>query len=141
LALASAGDEARFNRVRDLLLIINPLVGVVIGYYFNKTSTDARAEQAEATARGAQAGAQASERARERAEQGMQAAQTRSDEAMAVLSEVSDSAQVMLNQEAAAGAPLLGGAPGSEGDGGIAAANARADMQAALARARRLLQR
>ena len=52
------GDErasAAFQQVKDLLLFVNALVGVVIGYYFTKVSTENRAESAEATAREAAA--------------------------------------------------------------------------------------
>src|SRR5216110_1104429 len=45
-----AGDDQaadkHFERAKDLLLFVNPLLGVVIGYYFNKVSTEARAEKA-----------------------------------------------------------------------------------------------
>jgi hypothetical protein len=44
-----------FARAKDLLLFINPILGVVIGYYFNKASTEGRAEQAEENTRAAQA--------------------------------------------------------------------------------------
>jgi len=41
----------QYARVKDLLLFINPLLGVIIGYYFNKVSSDLRAETAEMAAR------------------------------------------------------------------------------------------
>lgn len=53
---ATSADQ--FSRVKDLLLFVNPLLGVVIGYYFTKTSTEARAESAEVTANTATANAQ-----------------------------------------------------------------------------------
>lgn len=54
-SLGSAQSDTSFDRLKDLLLFINPLVGVVIGYYFNRVSTEARAENAERTAQGATA--------------------------------------------------------------------------------------
>lgn len=54
-SLGSAQSDPSFDRLKDLLLFINPLVGVVIGYYFNRVSTEARAENAERTAQGATA--------------------------------------------------------------------------------------
>ncbi len=50
---ANTSTADQFTHFKDLLLLVNPLVGVVIGYYFNKTSTEARAENAENTARSA----------------------------------------------------------------------------------------
>jgi len=40
-------------RTKDLLLYVNGLVGVVIGYYFGRTPTELRAETAEKATRGA----------------------------------------------------------------------------------------
>lgn len=65
------GDEragAAFQQVKDLLLFINALVGVVIGYYLTKVSTENRAESAEATARDATAAARQAVAARDEAE-------------------------------------------------------------------------
>src|SRR5215210_3082378 len=65
------GDErtsAAFQQVKDLLLFINALVGVVIGYYFTKISTEHRAESAEAMARDATATVRQAVAARDEAE-------------------------------------------------------------------------
>ena len=48
-AFASVNVPDTFNRAKDLLLFLNPLVGLVIGYYFSKVSSEGRAESAEAT--------------------------------------------------------------------------------------------
>ena len=56
-----------FDQIKDILLVVNPLVGVVLGYYFNKVSTEARAENAEATAQTAVANAQEAAKARDSA--------------------------------------------------------------------------
>jgi hypothetical protein len=55
LGFRHIGEKEQFDRAKDLLLIVNPVLGVVIGYYFNKVSTEARAENAENTARHATA--------------------------------------------------------------------------------------
>jgi phosphate/sulfate permease len=54
LTYSHIGDEQTFARAKDLLLFINPILGVVIGYYFNKATSEGRAEQAEQTAQTAQ---------------------------------------------------------------------------------------
>ena len=65
------GDErssAAFQQIKDLLLFVNALTGVVIGYYFTKVSTENRAESAEATARDATAVARAAAASRDEIE-------------------------------------------------------------------------
>jgi uncharacterized membrane protein len=39
-----------FAKIKDLLLFINPILGVVIGYYFSKTATENVVNRAEAAA-------------------------------------------------------------------------------------------
>jgi phosphate/sulfate permease len=53
-AYSHIGDSETFTRAKDLLLFINPILGVVIGYYFNRATSEARAEHAERTAEAAQ---------------------------------------------------------------------------------------
>lgn len=67
-AISATSDEEQFARVKDLLLIVNPLLGVVLGYYFNKASTEARAENAESTAQNAVVNAQEAAKARDAAQ-------------------------------------------------------------------------
>ena len=45
-----AGKENDFNQTKDLLQIFTGFLGIVIGYYFNRVSTEARAEKAETAA-------------------------------------------------------------------------------------------
>jgi hypothetical protein len=59
----AAGTE--FTSIKELLAIVNPTVGVVIGYYFSRVTSEARAERAEASA--ATAGRSALESAQARA--------------------------------------------------------------------------
>jgi hypothetical protein len=54
-----------FTNLKDVLGFLNPLLGVILGYYFNKVSSENRAENAEKTARIAAATAQEAEEARQ----------------------------------------------------------------------------
>jgi hypothetical protein len=42
--------KAEFGGVKELLGIVNGIVGIIIGYYFSRMTTEARAEKAEQTA-------------------------------------------------------------------------------------------
>jgi len=86
VALRYVGSSDQFARVKDLLLIVNPLLGVVIGYYFNKVSTEARAESTESTAQSATMSAQQATEARNAAEAEAQAARSEAEEALCRLS-------------------------------------------------------
>jgi hypothetical protein len=137
-------DES-FGRVKDLLLIVNPFLGVVIGYYFNKVSTEARAESAESTARTATANAQQAVTRAEVAENTAQAAtadaqqaatardaaEAKVQTAIATLSDVQEAAEKVLAQPAPAPAVLGDEAPPID-DG-------RAELRAALERAKRTI--
>jgi hypothetical protein len=82
--------------VKDLLLFINPLVGVVIGYYFNRVSTEARAEGAERTAQQATATAQQAQSARNEAEARAERNKGQVKETMAALQSIIPAAQRVL---------------------------------------------
>jgi hypothetical protein len=75
-----------YNRAKDLLLFINPLIGIVIGYYFTK----GRAEKAEAAA-------QTAEGEKRVAEGQVEQAKTESTEAMGALQTLKDAAQDLLS--------------------------------------------
>jgi len=126
-----SSDQA-WERIKELLLLVNPLVGVVIGYYFNKVSTEARAESAEATAKSASAAAQQAEIAREGAQAEAIRAQSEAHEARDSLSELAQTADRHL-RSGADDAGVLGGDPEARN-------TSREDLLAALARARRILQ-
>lgn len=49
-ALGNVTDAATFGQVKDLLAIVNPIVGLIIGYYFSRVTSEARAEKAETAA-------------------------------------------------------------------------------------------
>jgi hypothetical protein len=80
-----------YNRAKDLLLFINPLIGIVIGYYFTK----GRAEKAEAAA-------QTAEGEKRVAEGQAEQAKTESTEAMGALQTLKDAAQDLLSGPAGA---------------------------------------
>ena len=47
-ALDRTAKPDEFGPVKDLLGMINPIAGLVIGYYFSRVTSEARAERAEA---------------------------------------------------------------------------------------------
>ncbi|MCA1579899.1 MAG: hypothetical protein LC796_00625 [Acidobacteria bacterium] len=125
-------DKEKFGRAKDLLLIINPVLGLVIGYYFNKVSTEARAENAEKTARTATADARQATESRDKAQDLADAARTGAQEMGTHLEEVSAAAEKVLAQTPDRPAGVL--AAGDTAKGG---ADARRELENALARARR----
>ncbi len=127
-------DKEKFGRAKDLLLIINPVLGLVIGYYFNKVSTEARAENAEKTARTASADARQASESRDKAQELADAARTGAQEMGVHLEEVSEAAEKVLAQTPAR-------APGTLAAGEAAAKTAgdpRWELENALARARKV---
>jgi hypothetical protein len=78
----------KHDQLKDLFLIVNPLLGFVLGYYFNKTSTEARAENAESTAKTAVTTAQQASMQRERAQETADKALQRVEEAKGILREM-----------------------------------------------------
>jgi hypothetical protein len=102
LAFNYLSSPQEFDRIKDLLLFINPLLGVVIGYYFNKASSEPRAETAEAAAKTAVASAQQATESRDKAEAEAEEARGEAEEAMGkvevvktALKEVGEAAEKM----------------------------------------------
>jgi hypothetical protein len=112
--ISSPGDE--FARVKDLLLFINPLLGVVIGYYFNKVTSDTRAETAETAAKTAVISAEQAVEARDVAQAVAETAQADATQVKSSLQELSEWAGQMVEQVPTAAAPgtLSGTAAPSE---------------------------
>ena len=50
VAVGQIADKETFARAKDLLLFVNPILGYVVGYYFNKTITDRSVDRADAKA-------------------------------------------------------------------------------------------
>jgi|GEM_PF-1569544 len=137
--LNTGENDLSFDRIKDLLLFINPLVGVVIGYYFNRVSTEARAENAERTARGAAATALQAEA--ERSDALSQAEQSRieAETAKSALDQVVPAAETALSLMAAA-TPVRSADSGVAESAGVALrdslSEARINLRLALERAR-----
>lgn len=125
-----------FDRVKDLLLFINPLLGVVVGYYFNRVTSEPRAEKAETAATAALATAQNASAARNEAEAEAEAAKGEAKEVKEALKEVDEAAEKMMLQ---APAPSMGVLGVDEESGEPAAMQARLELQIALRHARRLI--
>ncbi len=134
-ALGYTNDSERFARAKDLLQIIVPLATFVLGYYFNKTSLETRAENAESTAKGATAHAQQATEARNLAEAEARAAKSEAEEAKSVLMEVGCTAEDVISQTPLSGPGTLNGRE----ERADAAEDPRLKFQVAWARAKRLL--
>lgn len=132
LAFRFIGEKEKFDRAKDLLLIVNPVLGVVIGYYFNKVSTEARAESAEKTARTATADAREAAASRETAQGLAVAAKADAEETRRHLDDVSQAAEKMLARAPARPPGTLG-----VSDAARPAEDARWELEAALGRAKR----
>jgi hypothetical protein len=136
-ALQASGKE--YANLKDLLIFVNPLVGVVVGFYFTKATLEPRAEQAETAARVAtneattarQVASEAQD-ARGTAEVDAEHARYQARDATVAAEAVADAADQVLR--ASAGPPVLGGARQ-----GAAAAGPELDaLRQAVAMARRL---
>ncbi|NUM47801.1 MAG: hypothetical protein HUU38_24100 [Anaerolineales bacterium] len=68
LPVAFNGTDEALTRAKDLLTLVSPFAGMVIGYYFNKATSDARAESAEKNAQAATQTAQKAAVEKEKAE-------------------------------------------------------------------------
>lgn len=88
MAFNYLSEPDEFDRVKGLLLFVNPLLGVVIGYYFNKATSEPRAETAEAAAKTAAASAQQATEARDKAEAEAEVARDDAEEAKGEVEEV-----------------------------------------------------
>ncbi len=131
LGFRHIGEKEQFDRTKDLLLIINPVLGVVIGYYFNKVSTEARAENAENTARHATADLRKAAEERQQAQSVADAAKTDAEDTRGALEDVSRAAERVLAEKPMRSAGTLATPEG------LAADDPRRELEEALARARR----
>jgi hypothetical protein len=124
-----------FDRVKDLLLFINPLLGVVVGYYFNRAISEPRAEKAESTATAAMATAQQASAAANQAEAEAEVAKGEAQEVKEALKEVDEAAEKMMAQTPS---PAMGVLSVDE-ETGEPAVDARMELQMALRHARRFI--
>jgi len=123
-----------FQRVKDLLLFINPLLGVVIGFYFNRATSEARAETAETTAKSAVASAQQATEARDKAETEAKVAKNETEGVKVALKEVGQSAEKMMAQVQPAPGVL------SLAEGGELVEDPRVEFKMAWSRARHFVE-
>jgi hypothetical protein len=131
LGFGHIGEKEQFDRAKDLLLIVNPVLGVVIGYYFNKVSTEARAENAENTARHATADLRKASEERQQAQAVAAGARTDAEETRGALDDLSRAAERVLAEKPIRSAGTLATPEG------LVADDPRKELEEALARARR----
>jgi hypothetical protein len=81
LPVAFNGTDEALTRAKDLLTLVSPFTGMVIGYYFNKATSDARAEHAE---QNAQVATQTAQKAVVDREKAMEIAQVSEAQAEAI---------------------------------------------------------
>lgn len=146
---ANSESPEQFAQVKDLLLIINPLLGVVLGYYFNKVSTEARAENAEATAHNAVITAQEATKTRdvavgeaqeakaktEKVEASLETAHQKAEEMKGALKNMTQAAEKLMGPSSALEMGIMG-AKGLEPDPGD---EAYRELRAAVEHAHRVI--
>jgi 3-methyladenine DNA glycosylase/8-oxoguanine DNA glycosylase len=115
LWMAIANPDA-YSRVKDILLFVNPFLGVVIGYYFQKAVSDSRAEAAESAISNANAAARAAQTERQLAQDSLQTAQQKLNSQRDALSDLKNAAENALANgsaisPASKGLPTPGDAP------------------------------
>jgi hypothetical protein len=133
VAVQNLGSPEQFQAAKDLLLIVTPFVGVVIGYYFNKVTADSRAAALQRAAETASQTAISATADSERAQQQAQLAQAQASEFRSALSD-------MVNSAEAVGTEALPKAPGTLGAAeSVPMSNEQIDFRVALERARRTL--
>ncbi len=136
-AVKGGADSTALQGVKDILLVINPFVGAVFGFYFSKTTSEARAENAETQAQNAAVTAQQATKERDTAKEEADKAKGENVETKAVLANLEQAAHAMMTkettQEGTGGMRTLsGGSPEMPAE-----SKEYYDMQSALERARR----
>jgi hypothetical protein len=133
VAVQNLGSPAQFQGAKDLLLIITPFVGVVIGYYFNKVTADSRAAALQRAADEASKTALSATAETERAQQQAQVAQSQANELRGALSD-------MVSTAEAAGGGVVSKAPGTLGaEESAVMTDNQIEFRVALERAKRTL--
>lgn len=132
IAVVNLSNQDTFQRAKDLLLIITPFVGVVIGYYFNKVTSDARAAALQRTVDDTSRVALSATADSQRAEQQAQLAQSQADRMRGALTDV-----VTAVDNSGATKP---GTLGTLGPGDAEATERQINLRVAMERARRALE-
>lgn len=98
VAVRAEESGQAFTNLKDILGFLNPLLGVILGYYFNKVSSENRAETAEKNARVAAADAQEAEAARLQMWQENQQTRQQSKQMWDHMTQLMQAADAMLQQ-------------------------------------------
>ena len=111
---------------KELLGMVNPLMGLVVGYYFSRVTSEARAERAEATVTATLRSAERASAAREQAESDARTARERAGELAYALEGLTRAAEQVF-------------APPGPAQEAVRPAERASDLETALERARRAL--
>lgn len=111
-AISLTADADQFNRVKDILNVIIPLVTFALGYYFNKTTSDARAESAEMTAQVAVVTAQQATQERDTVKKDLEVTQNQASELRENLKVVTSAAEEMMTAAPEEGPGFMAAGPG-----------------------------
>lgn len=136
-SLKYINNSESFSRVTDLLKTVIPLLTFVFGYYFNKTSTEPRAEKAEETARAADDDARKANEARARADSDAQMAKDETRDVKSALAELGQTTEKYLSRVSSPMPNTLSG----EQDQTESEEKLRLELRAALLHAKRHITR
>jgi len=98
LSLKYTDNSESFSRANELLETLIPLLTFVLGYYFNKTSTEPRAEKAEETARAANDDARKANEAKARADSDAQMSKDETRDVKSALAELGQTTEKYLSR-------------------------------------------
>ena len=135
LLIVAARAARDFDQIKDILLVVNPLVGVVLGYYFNKVSTEARAENAETMAQEATKARDDAQMETREAKAETESSRQQATEMRVVLTDVSGAAERMMAHVSGSEMTAFSASGGSAEPGD----QIRQDLLMAVERAKRIL--
>jgi hypothetical protein len=141
-AFVNSADAEANARMKDLLLIVLPYTGVVLGYYFNRVTTETRVEKAENVAQNAMASAQSATLERQQAREEAEAVSQEAEKWKSSVAELYPLSKQIVSELESAPGPL------EELSGSAEALRSQADeiyktrvaLESALERARQLLE-
>jgi hypothetical protein len=125
-AVTSGSNAPDVTLAKELLGMVNPLMGLVVGYYFSRVTSEARAERAEATVTATLRSAERASEARDQAVSDARTARERAGELTHALEGLTRAAEQAL-------------APRGAAQETVRAADRPSDLESALERARRAL--
>ena len=108
MAVGGVDDpDPAFERFKELIAIGNGIVGVIIGYYFTRTTTESVVEKAEETARSASDAATAAKHGQARMERQVDEAEQRGQELAAAAKDFLDAVPEVQADEASLRTPQV----------------------------------